>query len=123
MIPPRTRRSSARAFTVVELLVTVAVIAILVGLLVPMLGKAKAAAHATRSMSNLRQWGTAMQAWGNINDERVFALTSTLDYALFANVVTRAEARWDTAIGGSNLRPFDGEKNDVSLTLNVIYKF
>ncbi|MEY3275626.1 MAG: putative beta-barrel porin-2, OmpL-like, partial [Verrucomicrobiota bacterium] len=60
---------------------------------------------------------------GNINDERVFALTSTLDYALFANVVTRAEARWDTAIGGSNLRPFDGEKNDVSLTLNVIYKF
>ena len=60
---------------------------------------------------------------GGSNDERVFALTSTLDYALFANVVTRAEARWDTAIGGSHLRPFDGEKNDVSLTLNVIYKF
>ncbi len=60
---------------------------------------------------------------GNSNDERVFALTSTLDYALFANVVTRAEVRWDTAIGGTVLRPFDGEKNDVSLALNVIYKF
>jgi len=60
---------------------------------------------------------------GNSNDERVFAVTSTLDYALFANVVTRGEVRWDTAIGGSNLRPFDKEKNDVSLTLNVIYKF
>ena len=60
---------------------------------------------------------------GGSNDERVFALTSTLDYALFANVVTRAEVRWDTAIGGTVLRPFDGEKNDVSLALNVIYKF
>jgi len=60
---------------------------------------------------------------GNINDERIFAVTSTLDYALFANVVTRLEVRWDTVIGGSSLRPFDGHKNDVSLAANVIYKF
>jgi hypothetical protein len=60
---------------------------------------------------------------GNSNDEKVFALTSTFDYALFANVVTRAEARWDRAVGGSVSRPFDNQKNDVSLTLNVIYKF
>ena len=60
---------------------------------------------------------------GNSNDEKVFALTSTFDYALFANVVTRAEARWDRAVGGSVARPFDNQKNDISLTLNVIYKF
>ena len=57
------------------------------------------------------------------NDEKVFAVTSTLDYALFANVVTRGELRWDTAVGGEVLRAFNGQKNDVSLTLNVIYKF
>ena len=71
MIPPRTRRSSVRAFTVVELLVTVAVIALLVGLLVPALGRVRATAHATRSMSNLRQWGAGMQSWGNANNERI----------------------------------------------------
>ncbi|MFM7797426.1 MAG: prepilin-type N-terminal cleavage/methylation domain-containing protein [Planctomycetota bacterium] len=63
--------ASARAFTLVELLVTVAVIVLLIGLLVPALGRMRAAGHATRSMSNLRQWGTAMQAWGSINDERI----------------------------------------------------
>jgi hypothetical protein len=61
-----------------------------------------------------------------VNDERVFALTSTLDYALFANVVTRIEGRWDTTVGSGGahkLRNFDGGKNTVSLLLNVIYKF
>ncbi len=55
--------------------------------------------------------------------DKVIAATLTADYSLFANVVTRAELRWDTAAGGSNLRPFDGQKNDVSVALNVIYKF
>jgi hypothetical protein len=60
---------------------------------------------------------------GGINDEKIIGVTGTADYALFANVVTRVEVRWDTLVGGSNLRAFDGEKNDVSLALNVIYKF
>ncbi len=57
------------------------------------------------------------------NDESVVGVTGTADYALFANVVTRVEVRWDTVVGGANLRAFDGEKNDVSVALNVIYKF
>ena len=55
------------------------------------------------------------------NNEEILAYTFTVDYALWANVITRAELRWDHAcrgtIGGS------GEKNDLSLALNVIYKF
>lgn len=58
---------------------------------------------------------------------KVVGITGTADYALFANVVTRVEVRWDTAVGGTNLRPFgsaaSGEKNDLSVALNVIYKF
>jgi hypothetical protein len=56
---------------------------------------------------------------------KVVGITGTADYALFANVVTRVEVRWDTAVGGTNLRPFGNgdEKNDLSVALNVIYKF
>ena len=56
---------------------------------------------------------------------KIFGVTGTADYALFANVVTRVEVRWDTVVGGSNLRAFgnSNEKNDVSVALNVIYKF
>lgn len=54
--------------------------------------------------------------------EKVVGLTATADYMLWANVVTRAEFRWDHAADGS--RPFDNKnRNDFSLAANVIYKF
>ena len=60
---------------------------------------------------------------GGSNDEKVTGLTATFDYSLWANVTTRAEFRWDHAAGGSALNVFDGQRNDLSLALNVIYKF
>jgi predicted porin len=57
------------------------------------------------------------------NDEKITGLTATIDYALWANVVTRAEFRWDHAAGGSVAGPFNGQKNDLSAAVNVIYKF
>jgi len=54
--------------------------------------------------------------------DKVIGETLTLDYALWANVVTRGEFRWDRAVDG--LGAFDnGAKNDLSITANVIYKF
>ena len=65
-------RTAARAaFTVVEILVTVAVIAILMGVLIPSLGTVMANARATRSMSNMGQWGAGRHAGGNVNNERI----------------------------------------------------
>jgi len=54
--------------------------------------------------------------------QRVFALTGTLQYDLWRNVVSRAEFRWDHAADDS--QPYTkGLANACVLALNVIYKF
>ena len=65
---------------------------------------------------------------GTSGNEKLFGLTGTLDYALWANVVSRLEARWDHSLTGD--QPFGGtaaapggQKNVVTIALNVIYKF
>jgi hypothetical protein len=68
----------------------------------------------------------------------VIALTGTIQYDLWANVLSRLELRWDTAIAGH--RPFGGsavslnneteaavggptQKNSFLIAANIIYKF
>jgi len=57
-----------KAFTLVELLVVISVIALLMAILVPVLGKARAAASRTTCKSNLRQIGVAFRAY--LDDNR-----------------------------------------------------
>ena len=64
-------RPSIRAFTIVELMVTVGIIALLIGILLPGLGMVRATANATKSQSNLRQWGIGTISWAGINEERL----------------------------------------------------
>jgi hypothetical protein len=56
------------------------------------------------------------------DDVEMLALTGTLDYQLWDNVISRLELRWDHALEGDNVF---GDDDDSALTvaLNAIYQF
>jgi prepilin-type N-terminal cleavage/methylation domain-containing protein/prepilin-type processing-associated H-X9-DG protein len=60
-----------RAFSLIELLVVIGIIAILIAILVPTLAVARAQAKRTACLSNLRQIGIAIQAYASENDGRI----------------------------------------------------
>jgi len=72
---PRCARACApalgRAFTLVELLVVIGIISLLVSMLMPALTKARAAANATKCMSNLRQVGVFYFIYAHNNQDRI----------------------------------------------------
>ncbi len=59
------RRGRRRAFTLVELLVVVAVIALLIGMLLPALARSREAARSVQCMSNMRQLGVLTQSYAH----------------------------------------------------------
>ncbi len=63
------RQSRGGGFTLVEMLVVVAIIAILASIMFPVFSRARAAARKAACASNLRQIGTAFELYVSDNDE------------------------------------------------------
>ena len=64
-------RSTQPGFTLLELLVVLAIVAILASLLLPALARAKDAARKTACISNLRQMGIAIRLYSNDHDHLI----------------------------------------------------
>ena len=69
--------SSCRAFTLVELIVSISIIAALVGILLPTLGSARDAARGAVCLSGQRQLVTGWMLYAQDNAERVMPLAYT----------------------------------------------
>ena len=64
MTMPTSTRRHLPGFTIVELLVVISIIALLIAILLPAIGKARDAARVTQSSANLRNLGIANDTYG-----------------------------------------------------------
>ncbi len=69
---PPTSHYGCAAFTLIELLIVIAIVALLAALTVPALSRAKSSAHRARCVNHLRQLGLAAQMYWDDNEGRAF---------------------------------------------------
>ena len=87
-----------RGFTIIELLVVVSIIALLVGILLPAIGKARDQAQLTRSQANVKQLVTADATYGaEWNDRQCTWINDNI--ASYGNAFTPAINAYNAATG------------------------
>src|SRR5262245_6719416 len=75
LLQSRSRRR--QAFTLVELLVVIGIIAVLIGILLPALNKARESARQVQCLSNMRQLSTAIVMFANDHKGQMPGCSST----------------------------------------------
>ena len=87
-----------RAFTIIELLVVVSIIALLIGILLPAIGKARDQAKLSQSQGNLRNLAAANQAYAADWNDRQFTLVHDT-IASYGTSIVGAVAAFNEQVG------------------------
>lgn len=102
-----------KAFTLIELLVVIAIIAILAAILLPVLNQAMERARRANCLSNLKQWGTAMQIYGGDNNSAMPCDGMSAQTGPFASPT-------GSEYCGPPQAPYDGTPQDPYAWFNVL---
>ena len=93
-------RRHPSAFTIIELLVVVSIIALLIGILLPAIGKARDQAKLTQSQGNLRNLGAAHETYGSEWNDRQFTLIVD-NIARYGGNADEALSSFHQSLGGA----------------------
>jgi len=111
------------AFTLVELLVVVSLIAVLSGLALPVFSSVAQKGKLTNDLSNLRQLGLALQAYQNDNNEKMplnqggyFVVSAQATNQVLLNYTGSSFAVWHSSFDPRPVAP--GDASPVSYSIN-----
>lgn len=121
-LPAWATRTTARVgFTVIELLVTIAIIGVLLAILLPALSKARQCALITGELSSARQWAAAQQMYSN--DFKGAAIPGYVSPQMVANHEVNAKDDRGRPIGAPQAQRYPWRLLPyVDYTLGILYR-